>query len=153
MQTMLNKMVSTVRRGMIDPEDASRAIHECAALLGLQLANQLPGTTIIVSGMQKTTSTSDVFLAFKDFGPIDSIAVASKQRGFGKFFHRAMESYCMLCLSSQAFFLPFSCLGIVRFKNQSAAAEAMERFRTSEIVIKNVAVTLKSLPPVDGSNL
>jgi hypothetical protein len=85
MQTMLNKMVSTVRKGMVIPEDASRTIHECAALLGLQLANQLPLTTIIVSGMQKNTSTADFYLAFKDFGAIEGIAVASKNRGFGKF--------------------------------------------------------------------
>ena len=93
MQSMLNKMVSTVRMGMMEPGDASRTIHECADLLGLELAHQLPGTTILVSGMIKTTTTSDFYLAFKDFGPIDSITVATKQRGFGTV---CLETACML---------------------------------------------------------
>jgi hypothetical protein len=107
MQTMLNKMVSSVRKGLVDPEDASRTIHECAALLGLQLANQLPVTTIIVSGMQKTTSTADFYLAFKDFGAIETIAVASKQRGFGTFSASMARHPVMTGQLSVSFVCPF----------------------------------------------
>lgn len=146
MQTMLSKMVSSVHKGIVNPDEASRTVHECAALLGMQLANQLPVTTIIVSGMQKTTSTADLGLAFKDFGAIESIAVASKHRGFGTFV-APMAQHPVFCqVNSGCLVAPFR-TGIVRFKNQNAAALAMERFRTSEIVIKNVAVTLKVLPP------
>ena len=42
----------------------------------------------------------------------------------------------------------FSFLGIVRFKNPKSAMEAMQRFRMSEIVVKDVAITLKMLSPV-----
>ncbi|MFN9953714.1 MAG: hypothetical protein ACK55I_11490, partial [bacterium] len=37
MQETLNKMVASVRHELLSPEHASRTIHECAALLGLQL--------------------------------------------------------------------------------------------------------------------
>ena len=100
-----------------DPEVASRSIHECAHLLGLQLANKLPSETILLTGMQKTTTTEDVVQTFRAFGPVADAAVASSQRGFG----------------------------LVRFKTQKAIAEAMQQFRTSEVVVKDVAITLRQL--------
>lgn len=81
---MLNKMVSSVRHGVLGPDDASRAIHECAALLNLQLASELPVTTVIITGMRKMATATDVRNAFREFGEIEDAAVASKQRGFGK---------------------------------------------------------------------
>lgn len=83
MQEMLNKMVSSVRHGVLGPDDASRAIHECAALLKLQLASDLPVNTVIISGMRKTVTSANVIEAFREFGEIDDAAVASNQRGFG----------------------------------------------------------------------
>lgn len=85
MQEMLNKMVSSVRHGVLGPDDASRAIHECAALLNLQLASDLPVTTVIITGMRKMATAADVIDAFREFGEIDDAAVASNQRGFGRF--------------------------------------------------------------------
>ena len=41
MQETLNKMVASVRHGIISPEDASRTIHECAAMLRLELAEKI----------------------------------------------------------------------------------------------------------------
>jgi hypothetical protein len=84
MQEMLNKMVSSVRHGVLGPDDASRAIHECATLLNLQLASDLPVTTVIITGMRKTVIAADVIEAFREFGEIDDAAVASNQRGFGE---------------------------------------------------------------------
>lgn len=84
MQDMLNKMVSSVRHGVLGPDDASRAIHECATLLNLQLATDLPVSTVVVTGMRKTVTKADVVEAFREFGEIDDAAVASNQRGFGK---------------------------------------------------------------------
>lgn len=84
MQDMLNKMVTSVRQGILGPDDASRTIHECAALLNLQLANDLPVTTVILSGMRKTVHANDVIRAFHHFGPIEDAAVASEERGFGR---------------------------------------------------------------------
>lgn len=119
MQFLLTKMVTSVRMGMLPPEDASRTIHECAALLNLELANKLPVTTIVLTGMQKTTTVADLKRTFRQFGPIQDAAVATNQRGFG----------------------------IIRFANSNAANVAMRRFRSSEIVVKDVAITLKVLEP------
>ena len=84
MQIILNKMVISVRQGFMNPDDASRTIHECASLLNLQLATHLPATCIILSGMRKTATANDVTRAFRRFGAIDDAAVASNERGFGK---------------------------------------------------------------------
>jgi hypothetical protein len=83
MQEILNKMVTSVRFGVLGANDAARAIHESAALLGLQLENKLPDATLIISGMQKTTTAEDMVNALKEFGDISEAAVASGRRGFG----------------------------------------------------------------------
>ena len=56
MQETINKMVASVRHGVIQPDHASRSIHECAGMLGLQLAEDIPADTLIVTGMRKTVS-------------------------------------------------------------------------------------------------
>jgi hypothetical protein len=122
MQDMLNKMVSSVRQGIVGPDDGSRTIHECAALLHLQLANDLPVTTVILSGMRKTVTSKDVVASFRKFGVIEDAAVASNQRGFG----------------------------VVRFKNQKSVDQVMRKFRTSEIVVQDVAVQVKVLTALKG---
>ena len=119
MQGILNKMVASVRFGVIDAEDASRTIHESAALLGLQLANELPMTTVIVSGMRKTAKVRDIVQALSEFGDIDTVAVASEKRGFG----------------------------LVRFKNAKSVERAMRRYRNGEIVVQDVAVQVKVIMP------
>lgn len=119
MQEMLNKMVTSVRFGVIEANEASLTIHESAALLGLQLANDLPMTTVIISGMRKTVSASHIVKALREFGEIDTSAVASGQRGFG----------------------------IVRFRNPKSANLAMRRYRSAEIVVQDVAVQMKVLMP------
>jgi hypothetical protein len=119
MQDILNRMVTSVRLGVVNSEDASRTIHESAALLGLQLANELPMTTVIISGMRKTAAASHMISVLKEFGVIDVAAVASKQKGFG----------------------------IVRFRHPRAVDRVMRRYRSSEIVIQDVAVQIKVLMP------
>lgn len=117
MQKLLNKMVMCVRAGVVDPEDGSRSIHSCAALLGLQLAQAPPQTVIILTGMLKTTTDDDVQGAFSQFGPIEGAAVATGEKGFG----------------------------VVRFRSPKSAVRAMEVFRTSEVVLNNVAIQLTPL--------
>ena len=84
MQEMLDRMVASVRRGVMDPECGSRAIHECAALLGLQLACSIQGNTLIVSGMPKSVQRNELLSAFREFGEIEAAAVAANKRGFGE---------------------------------------------------------------------
>jgi hypothetical protein len=84
MQDILGKMVTSVRRELLAPDDASRTIHECAALLGLQLSSDIPETTLIVSGMRQRALRRDLLEAFEKFGEIEDAAVSSNSRGFGK---------------------------------------------------------------------
>lgn len=97
MQETLNKMVASVRQGVLGPDDASRTIHECAALLGLQLASEIPVTTLIVTGMRKNVSARDMIDTFCEFGQISEAAVAPNKRDFGKF--KKLGSYAILDFS------------------------------------------------------
>ena len=112
-------MVTSVRFGVVQAEDASRTIHESAALLELQLANELPMTTVIISGMRKTADASHMMSVLREFGDIDVAAVASRQKGFG----------------------------IIRFRNPKSVERVMRRYRSGEIVIQEVAVQVKALMP------
>ena len=119
MQEILNRMVRSVRFGVLNAGDGSRTIHESAALLGLQLAEDLPMTTVIISGMRKTTTADDMKKALKEFGDIDVAAVASGRRGFG----------------------------IVRFRRSTSVDRALRRYRSGEIVILDVSIQMKVLMP------
>lgn len=119
MQDILGRMVSSVRYGVLQADDASRTIHESAALLGLQVANELPMTTVIVSGMRKTVTSGHLTKVMREFGDIDVAAVASGARGFG----------------------------IIRFRNPKSVDRAMRRYRDAEIVVQDVAVQMKVLTP------
>jgi hypothetical protein len=123
LQDPLNKMTASVRHGILGPEDASRTIHECAELLGLQLAVEIPQSTIIISGMRKKAQEEDVREAFAVFGDISAAAVAPSNRGYG----------------------------ILRFTSDSAVDRAMRKFRNGEILVEDVAVQLLLLKP--GSNV
>lgn len=121
MQTVLSRMVTSVRLGVVNAEDASRTIHESAALLGLPLANELPMTTVLISGMRMPAAPSYMISVLKEFGTIEAAAVAPNQKGFG----------------------------IVRFKHPKAVQAVMRKYRstTSQIVIQDVAVQIKTLTP------
>jgi len=114
MQETLNKMVANVRHNIIEPDDASRTIHECAAMLGLQLATDIPETALIVTGMRKRVTRTDVIHAFREFGEIQDAAVASNYRGFG----------------------------LVRYRSRKSLSRAKERFEKGEIEVQDVAATL-----------
>jgi RNA recognition motif. (a.k.a. RRM, RBD, or RNP domain) len=119
MQETLNRMVASVRHGVLGPSDASRTIHECAALLGLQLAVEIPVTTLIISGMRKNVTAQDIINTFSEFGNVSIAAVAPTERGFG----------------------------ILRFKNIASVDAAMKKFRKEEVVVQDVGVQLKVIRP------
>lgn len=89
MQQLLNKSVISVRDGLLTPDDATRTILECAVLLGLEVAADDGGfiinnTTVLLKGMVKTTTASDIRQSFGGkFGPMESVAVATGNKGFG----------------------------------------------------------------------
>lgn len=116
MQEILDKMVASVCCGVIEAEDASRTIHESAALLSFALANKLPNTTVIISGMRKKTTSQHMLEALSEFGKIDAAAVASGLRGFG----------------------------IVRFRHPKSVYRAMLQYRNSEIVVQDVAIQMRA---------
>jgi len=124
MQVQMNEMVSKVRRGIISPDDGSRIVHGCAAMLGLQLAESLPETALIVTGMRKKVSKKEMMAAFKEFGEIKNAAVSSNARGFG----------------------------LIRFRNEQSCRKAIERSRVDEIVVQDVEVTVRMLRATDNSN-
>jgi RNA recognition motif-containing protein len=124
MQETLNKMTASVRYGILGPNDASRTIHECAGLLGLQLAVDIPVTTIVISGMRKKATENDIRKAFSVFGDVAIAAVAPNERGFG----------------------------ILRFTNDDAVDRAMKKFRTEEVVVEDVAVQLRVIKPGSHNN-
>jgi hypothetical protein len=117
MQEILNKMVTSVKNGVLNADDGSRTIHEAAAILGLHLEEALPVTTIILSGMRKTITADEMSRAIREFGDVDVAAVASGLHGFG----------------------------IVRFRRQKSVERVMRRYKTGEIVIQDVAVQMKVL--------
>jgi len=117
MQDTLNEMVFKVRRGAISPEHASRTIHGCGAMLGLQLEENLPGTTLIVTGIRKKAKKEDVVEAFKEFGDIENAAMATNSRGFG----------------------------VVRYRSPTSVQRAMDRYRMGEIVVQDVAANVRVL--------
>jgi hypothetical protein len=114
-------------------------------LLGLQLATEIPVTTLIITGMRKTVAAKDMIDAFSEFGEISEAAVASNQRGFGKFlFLASLQAIDEQAHSSaHSFFYA----GILRFKANQSADRAMKKFRTEEIVVQDVAVHVKVLKP------
>lgn len=118
-QQILNKMVASVRYGVIRADDASRTIHESALVLGLPLANDLPSQTVIVSGMRKTVTSKQLNESLSEFGQIEVAAVASCNRGFG----------------------------IVRFRHPKSLDRAMRRYRHGEVVVQDVGVQMKVLSP------
>jgi len=122
MQYSMNKMVVSVRHGVIEPEQASHTIHECAAMLALELAAEIPEITLIVTGMRKTVTKTDVIVAFRDFGEIEDAAVSANARGFG----------------------------LVRFSSPKSVQRAMNKYQKEEIVVQDVAVTVKVLSSNDS---
>jgi len=117
MQEMLNKMVASVRYNIVSPQIASRTMHGCAAMLELPLACDLPKTALIVTGMRKMATKQELISAMEDFGPIECAAVASKARGFG----------------------------LVRFSAKKSAQKAMNHYFADEILVQDVAVSVKML--------
>lgn len=119
MQEILNKMVASVRHGALQADDAARTIHESAALLELELAHELPMTTVIVSGMRMSVEAKTIVSVLEEYGEIDTAAVASGERGFA----------------------------ILRFRHPKSVERAMRRYRNDEIVIEDVAIQIRVLTP------
>jgi len=117
LQEITLKMVSYVQQEILDPDSASHIVHGCTALLGMELAKELPETTIIVTGMVKTCSKDDLVDVFKKLGGIQDAAVADNARGFG----------------------------VICFKSPKSARKVTEIHRIEEIVVQDVAVGVQLL--------
>ena len=119
MQNILNRMVTSVRMGAIPADDASRTIHESAAMLSLDLANALPNNTLIVSGMRKKTDKVQLKSTFQKFGHVDDVAIAPGALGFG----------------------------LIRFVEEESTRKAMQHYGKSDIVIQDVRINVQVLSP------
>ena len=120
-QEILNKIVISVMFGMTSPIQGATTVHACATILGLDLLQQLPQTTLVITGMRKTNDLSQghnfIVKAFKIFGKIEEAAIAPNNRGFG----------------------------FVRFTKPSSVERAMRKYREYEIEIQDVSVSIKTL--------
>jgi len=110
MQQQVNKMVINVRKGLVPPVDASQVIHSVAAVLELELANPLPRNTVVLLGLRKNVTRSDVLVKMLKYGQVESAAVASGQHGFG----------------------------VCRFRSTSAVERATDASFRREVVVQDV---------------
>jgi hypothetical protein len=73
---------------MVRPGDGTRAIHYCAAMMGIPLETDLPNNVLLVYGMRKTSDInqgrSHLIDAFKQFGDIETAGINPKNKGFGE---------------------------------------------------------------------
>jgi len=73
---------------MISPLQAANLVYGCANILGMDLLQELPQRTLIITGMRKTNDLKRghdfIIRAFKPFGKIEEAAIAPSNRGFGK---------------------------------------------------------------------
>ena len=87
-QDILNRLVTTVIIGMMPPLQGASLVYNIATILGLDLLQELPQKTLIVTGMRKTNDLirghDFLVTAFTPFGEIEEAAIAPSNRGFGK---------------------------------------------------------------------
>ena len=90
-QDILNRLVTTVIIGMMPPLQGASLVYNIATILGLDLLQELPQKTLIVTGMRKTNDLirghDFLVTAFTPFGEIEEAAIAPSNRGFGKSSH------------------------------------------------------------------
>ena len=90
-QDILNRLVTTVIIGMMPPLQGASLVYNIATILGLDLLQELPQKTLIVTGMRKTNDLirghDFLVTAFTPFGDIEEAAIAPSNRGFGKSYH------------------------------------------------------------------
>lgn len=134
MQEMLDKMVLSVRRGIVDAECGSRAMHECAAILGLKLASEIPEDTLIVADIPKGVKQEELLSIFAEFGEIEGAAVAANGRGFGKSLKTAL-SCCIPSLHKSNAVSLLCPTGIVRFKSITSAKNAISKYSDQTAVL------------------
>lgn len=79
----------TVMFGMTSPLTGANLVHACATILGLDLMEELPQKTLVITGMRKTNDLAQghnfIVKAFKPFGKIEEAAIAPNNRGFGTY--------------------------------------------------------------------
>ncbi len=107
--------------GMISPLQGGQLVHSCATILGLDLLQELPGKTLIITGMRKTNDLAQghnfLVKAFKPFGRIEEAAIAPNNHGFG----------------------------FVRYAKPESVKRAIKKYREFEIEIQDVSVSIKTL--------
>ena len=108
---------------MTSPLRGAQLVHACAAVLGLDLTEESPQTTLVIMGMRKTNYLNRghnfIVKSIKPFGSIEEAAIAPNNRGFG----------------------------FVRFKKPESVKRAWMKYRQSEIEIQDVSVSIKTLKP------
>ena len=151
---MLNRIVLIVHHGIIRPLDGARMLHGCASILGMDLIQNLPNTTVLIQGLVKSNDLArgHHFLTkgFAPFGDIVDASISPNNRGFGMYENIVhINSFLIfenaLTNSNSIPFFVIALKGFVRFVTTDSVEKVLDKYRTSEIVIQDVAVTATTL--------
>lgn len=123
MNRTVQQMTKSVRYGVIGPDDASRTIHECAVLLGLKLAADIPVTTVLLSNMPNHVTVEEIRKTFTVYGNISTIAIAPPSNNITP---DATTGF-----------------GILRYTSDDAVIQVMNKFQSDKVIVQNVPVQLK----------
>eukprot|EP00591_Stephanopyxis_turris_P002691 CAMPEP_0195519734 /NCGR_PEP_ID=MMETSP0794_2-20130614/15365_1 /TAXON_ID=515487 /ORGANISM="Stephanopyxis turris, Strain CCMP 815" /LENGTH=436 /DNA_ID=CAMNT_0040648937 /DNA_START=669 /DNA_END=1979 /DNA_ORIENTATION=+ len=83
MQQIINNVVSKVKEELISAAAAKYTIYSVAAVLQFETCSPLPQNTVVLFGLAKQTSRSDVREALEKYGEIKAVALARGNFGFG----------------------------------------------------------------------
>jgi hypothetical protein len=84
LKSQLEFMVATVRRGILQPQAASRIFHNVQKSLGLPIdKDNSASNTVVVFGLERNAHQSDLWKSMLQYGPIDDVAIAEGGRGIG----------------------------------------------------------------------
>mmetsp|Transcript_16100 Transcript_16100/g.29283 ORF Transcript_16100/g.29283 Transcript_16100/m.29283 type:complete len:778 (-) Transcript_16100:405-2738(-) len=84
LKSQLEFMVATVRRGILQPQAASRIFHNVQESLGLPIdKDNSASNTVVVFGLGRMAHQSDLWKTMLQYGPIDDVAIAEGGRGIG----------------------------------------------------------------------
>jgi hypothetical protein len=108
MQKQIDEVFVRIRNEELTSDAACRIILSVACILGLEMAQSVSKDTIILNGLDNNTTTvDDLHRHLSTFGKVEAAAIARCRHGFG---------FC-------------------RFKDESAAAQALVAFENDTLVI------------------
>jgi len=136
---------------MMPPLQGASLVYNIATILGLDLLQELPQKTLIVTGMRKTNDLirghDFLVTAFTPFGDIEEAAIAPSNRGFGKSSKYELSIFYWLVKCSHLMYFYRLLAGFVRFMEPEGVKHALKKYREFEIEIQDVSIAIKTPKP------